>query len=167
MKECSDCNICASQMLTPSPVYRSTLSELKPRNRLAGGALPSDNHWPVSLQDPHHSPLLPSVLTFVPTSFGNQQRRAVGQEQPWPIQRPGRGLCSLKTYLTEEELGSFAQVSATSWKYFPAEDLVFGVSETSCSLHFYWFCNIFPIWLDQNFKIRKIKYINYRCWSAQ
>lgn len=143
----------------PSIVAHSVSSN--PATGLAGRPLPSNNHWPVSLQDPHHSLLLPNVLTFIPTSFGNQEKRAVGQGQPWPIQRPRRGslkagLCSLKTHLTEEELGLFAQVPATSWKYFPTKDLIFGVFETSCSLHFNWFCNIFLIWFNQNSKIREI-----------
>lgn len=75
MKEGSDGGISASQMLTLSSFYTSTLSEFKPCNRLAGGPRPSYNHRPVSRQDPHHSPLLPNVLTFLPTSFERKREQ--------------------------------------------------------------------------------------------
>lgn len=64
MKECSDFNICASQMLTPSPLHASTHSQLKPCNCLAGGTLPSDNQWPVSRQDPQPQPSPSKCVDF-------------------------------------------------------------------------------------------------------
>lgn len=64
--------------LPPSPLHRSALSELKPRNRPASGPLPSDNRWPVSAGPPPQ----PSPSKCVDFYIWEPGKESSGPRQP-------------------------------------------------------------------------------------
>lgn len=82
----------AQWVQTLQPLGRRTSAQLQPPACLASGPPPQ--------------PSASKCVDFS-THFIWKEKRAVGQGQPWPVQRPRRGSlkavsCSLTTYLTEE-----------------------------------------------------------------
>lgn len=82
----------AQWVQTLQPLGRRTSAQLQPPACLATGPPPQPS---------------PSKCVDFSTHFIWKEKRAVGQGQPWPVQRPRRGSlkavpCSLTTYLTEE-----------------------------------------------------------------
>lgn len=82
----------AQWVQTLQPLGRRTSAQLQPPACLATGPPPQPS---------------PSKCVDFSTHFIWKEKRAVGQGQPWPVQRPRRGSlkdvpCSMTTYLTEE-----------------------------------------------------------------